>query len=662
MVWNETPLHYGLSGDEPPLDERTQRRPGRRRISRRWLLGTSMTGLVATGLVGGALHAAFDGRSRLTQAPSLAIASGFSTGKSLARRGDRPLVALAPAPQREKIMNVPTVVREGDAFVIRKRPFAWAAAPLAVAASASYAPFDALKIYRTSRSDAVVSRGRLYGADVEAPVVTRREPFPLDANLTDRSISVREAARAVAAARGALDQGAAHMAALPYLTPNPSPRSAADPFALLEGPATLAVPPTAIPPTVLTLGSQNVSKVERIDTAQPGLDEPVAREEIVTVTAKSLLPKLEDVLARYDAEPDFARALSEASSLGFRDRRSATLRIAYHLHAGDDGAKRKVRRVSLYRGRDHVASLARDDDGAIVSAPEPASVEFGADDERRVPLSPSMPSLYDGLMRAALSQGLTEGQAQQLVRMMAFDLNLRAKATPADTLEVFYEPEARGRAVNDAAIAQNRILYASATVAGTTRRYYAHADAKGRVDFYNEKGRSSRAFLLRKPVPNGRFTSGFGMRRHPIARYRRMHTGVDWAAKPGTPILAAGNGTILKAGWAGGYGRQVKIRHANGYVTSYSHLRRFAKGIRTGQRVRQGQVIGQVGSSGASTGPHLHYEVIVNKRKVNPMRIRVPKGRSLSGAELARFERERERIDALVSRAKGEPEATVAAR
>ena len=145
------------------------------------------------------------------------------------------------------------------------------------------------------------------------------------------------------------------------------------------------------------------------------------------------------------------------------------------------------------------------------------------------------------------------------------------------------------------------------------------------------------------------------MRRHPILRYARMHKGVDWSAKRGTPIMAAGNGVIEEAKWKSGYGRWIKIRHANGYATGYAHQSGFAKGIRAGIRVRQGQIIGYVGSTGLSTGPHLHYEVMVNGRHVNPLRIRLPRGRVLTDTVLANFERERDHIDALLAK---DPNAT----
>jgi murein DD-endopeptidase MepM/ murein hydrolase activator NlpD len=187
-----------------------------------------------------------------------------------------------------------------------------------------------------------------------------------------------------------------------------------------------------------------------------------------------------------------------------------------------------------------------------------------------------------------------------------------------------------------------------ATFGGNSRNFYRFQMEDGTVDYFDEDGRSARQFLLRNPVPNGKFRSGFGARRHPILGYVRMHTGVDWAAPRGTPIIAAGNGTVEKAGWSGGYGRQTIIRHANGYETSYNHQSGIASGVVPGARVRQGQVIGYVGSTGLSTGPHLHYELIVNGNKVDPMRVRLPNGKVLKGPELEAFKKEKERIDELL--------------
>jgi murein DD-endopeptidase MepM/ murein hydrolase activator NlpD len=151
-------------------------------------------------------------------------------------------------------------------------------------------------------------------------------------------------------------------------------------------------------------------------------------------------------------------------------------------------------------------------------------------------------------------------------------------------------------------------------------------------------------------MATGLMRSGYGWRRHPILGYAKMHTGVDWAAPRGTPIYASGNGIVAIAGWESGYGKYVRIRHTNGYETAYAHMSAFARGIQPGTRVRQGQIIGYVGSTGLSTGPHLHYEIMVNNRFVDPMRIKLPRGRVLDGPTLADFERERDRADNMMNR------------
>ena len=180
------------------------------------------------------------------------------------------------------------------------------------------------------------------------------------------------------------------------------------------------------------------------------------------------------------------------------------------------------------------------------------------------------------------------------------------------------------------------------------RFYRFHTNDDGITDYYDEDGRSAKKFLVRKPLTTGRITSNFGWRVHPILGYRRLHPGVDYAAPRGTPILAAGNGVVERAGPSSGYGNFTLIKHTNGYETAYGHQTAFAKGIAPGVSVRQGQIIGYVGSTGLSTGPHLHFEIRVNGQPVDPLRIRLPRGRVLEGDYLASFERERERIDTLL--------------
>src|SRR5690606_4612143 len=256
----------------------------------------------------------------------------------------------------------------------------------------------------------------------------------------------------------------------------------------------------------------------------------------------------------------------------------------------------------------------------------------------------NLPDIYDGIFRAAYSYGLSKKMTRQLIRLLASNVDFRSRTSPTDRIEVlFSQPED-----DDSASEESELLYVSASIGGSTRNLYRFQLQDGTFDYFDEEGRSAEQFLIRNPLPGGTFRSGFGARKHPILGYVRMHTGVDWAAPVGTPIIAAGNGVVAKAGWASGYGKQIIIRHANGYETSYNHQSAFAPGIRPGVRVRQGQVIGYLGQTGLATGPHLHYELIVNGTKVDPMRVRLPQGRVLKGDDLVAFKRERERIDDLL--------------
>jgi murein DD-endopeptidase MepM/ murein hydrolase activator NlpD len=236
-----------------------------------------------------------------------------------------------------------------------------------------------------------------------------------------------------------------------------------------------------------------------------------------------------------------------------------------------------------------------------------------------------------------------------MIRTFSFDVDLQRRVRAGDSIEVLYAgDEAEGHA---------DVMFASLTFGDESRRFYRFATTDdGIVDYYDEAGKSAKKFLVRKPMAGGTFRSGFGPRRHPILGYVRMHTGIDWAEDTGTPVFAAGNGSVIKAEWdRGGYGRRIEVQHLNGYLTAYSHLSGFARGIQPGAKVRQGQVIGYVGNTGLSTGPHLHYEVQINGSFVDPMRIKLPRGRELEGRILTEFERERARIDSILERGAAMP-------
>ena len=238
-----------------------------------------------------------------------------------------------------------------------------------------------------------------------------------------------------------------------------------------------------------------------------------------------------------------------------------------------------------------------------------------------------------------------------MIRVYSYDVDFQRKVQPGDSFDVLYagEEESPGGVET-----RNDVLFAALSVGGEPRKFYRFQTPDDNiVDYYDETGKSAKKFLVRKPISDGILRSGFGVRRHPILGYAKMHTGVDWAAPHGTAIYSAGNGEVEKVGWEGGYGKYIRVKHTNGYETAYGHMTAYARGIEPGAKVRQGQVIGFVGSTGLSTGAHLHYEIMVNGRFVDPMRIRLPRGRVLEEQVLTAFETERERIDGMMARGSG---------
>jgi murein DD-endopeptidase MepM/ murein hydrolase activator NlpD len=290
-------------------------------------------------------------------------------------------------------------------------------------------------------------------------------------------------------------------------------------------------------------------------------------------------------------------------------------------------------RVSIFAKEDHLATVARNRQGDYVASTEPIGDDVKSQASTRA-------SLYTSFYHAALQQHIPEKTILKLLRVHSYDVDFKQKVRPGDSFEVFFDGG------NDEEVGE--LLYTSMTINGQTRKFYRFRTPDDVVDYYDEQGNSAKKFLMRNPVKGGRYTSGYGDRRHPLLKYLRMHTGVDWAAPAGTPILAAGDGTVEKVGREGGYGNYVRIRHVNGFATAYGHMLRFAPGMEKGVTVKQGQVIGFVGSTGLSTGPHCHFEVMVNNQFVNPMTIQVPRGLQLTGRQLAEFQRERKRIETLM--------------
>jgi len=254
-------------------------------------------------------------------------------------------------------------------------------------------------------------------------------------------------------------------------------------------------------------------------------------------------------------------------------------------------------------------------------------------------------TIKNNLYSAAVDAGIEPNIIIEFARVYGFEVDFQRDIRRGDWFEILYE---RFQDDNNVVKDTGKIIYASMYVNGNEINLYNFRD-KNEIGFYDIKGRSIVKSLMKTPINGARLSSSFGMRKHPILGYNKMHRGTDFAAPTGTPIMASGSGTVTRARWCGGGGNCVKIKHNSTYETIYAHMKSFAKGIKEGRKVRQGQIIGYVGSTGLSTGPHLHYEVVVNGKKVNSQKLKLPSGKILKGEERKKFELERIKIDLKLS-------------
>ncbi|MGD1888029.1 MAG: M23 family metallopeptidase [Cohaesibacteraceae bacterium] len=655
-------------GNDPAL-ELDASRPSRvehRGVSFKWLAGTVVTGLASTGLMIGALYAAVDGRQQFSIPPSVAqterIASLIDEDGRI-QKGDR-LTRIAEPIANRQLIDVSTIHREGDMDVVRLQPFVRVIASLALEStdiSAERPPFNPLNLYagadNTISADAAAL---IYDADVEGEIAVRTSPFPfetavLDQNAVPQPDQVTFAAADVARFTIGADQSSLASASFsPSFAGSGIGTNGALGFADPVGDVALAgigLPSSGADNAIDALESfasvrvipENFSVIGKVE------DEDVTPvndlDEIIVALGEG--DTLESILLNNGVREGAIGPVETAFETFLQTtemREGHRLRVAM-APAGLEGEAFDPIRVSLYDERSHLLTVAMTEDGGYRVDEEPQIVDFNVF-AAASPDTEGSARLYSSIYETALANEIPMEIAGELIQIFANDLNYQRLAQPADTMEVLYELDEDSDPSGD-------VVFASVSTGATTHRFYRYTAEDGSLLYFDEDGISANKFLIRNPLPNGRFRSAFGMRRHPILGITRMHNGVDWSAPRGTPIIASGNGTVLDARWNSGYGRWVRLDHANGYQTSYAHLTRFADGIAPGVEVRQGQVIGYVGSTGLSTGPHLHYEVTVNGRHVDPMGIRVAREETLEGDRLEDFLRERDRINELMERDRG---------
>ncbi|MCA1453180.1 M23 family metallopeptidase [Bradyrhizobium sp. BRP22] len=641
-------------GHEPPLsvDGSEAAVIDRRRVSVQWFSGTILTGLCGAALIGGAVFASLDGEMTFAKLPervegALRGAISANDRGATLHKSDR-LPPPSEASASRNVVRVSTVTRVGNRDVMRVRPYVRISGNLSMTTSdlsAKIPPFNAQRMLSdvgTNQPAAAddPNNPEAVEPDAEVSFVTKdlaqvlpKAKIASVVALDEILMRVRDAANwrgnnggvRYTLANATADVGGAQPdLKLAYATEG----NVSDPYAGFE---TRVVPEnvTLLPKTKEQVTGGNPTG-ERVHIVKKG--DTVA-----------------SVLRDMGATADEAKAI--AATLGARGRdgglkEGQKLRILTAPANPAPGARLQPYRVIVANDTQVEAVAALSDIGKYVAVDVQSmntvseTADNSEDDDED---DGSGVRLYQSIYETALRNKVPQNVIEDMVRIYSYDVDFQRKVQPGDSFDVFYAGEDEGVTSTE----KTEVLYAALTVGGETKKYYRFQTPDDSVvDYYDETGKSAKKFLVRKPVNNAIMRSGFGGRRHPILGYVKMHTGVDWAAPYGTPIFASGNGLVEKVGWEGGYGKYVRIKHNNGYETAYGHMSAFAKGMEAGKRVRQGQVIGFIGSTGMSTGAHVHYEILVNGRFVDPMRVKLPRGRSLDGPMLANFEKERDRIDA----------------
>lgn len=648
-------------GDEPPLRVDGETTASQGSLNLRWLAGTILTGVAGLGLMGGAIATAMNGEARLAELPGIAQLPqnrGLLAERSsnAARKGDR-MIIQRQVDENKQTFKVTTTTRIGDREVVRTRPVTRVSASFSAGAvqtaSIKIPPFNAMSIFiDTDGGKAQADPGPAPDGDISYVVRNLAElrvapDDGVEVSMSDVLARVRETAD-LAAVHGSTAQTFASGRVGTAL-------ALASPEAALQRPGGFA-PLVTSPGTNMTVLSKQAASGEGTpDTAAPAENRPAGAaparpaaapesgEKVITVQAGD---RLEEILLKNGATREEARAIAAAfggqqgyGTVGLKSGQKVKILMA----ATDQKAKREQPvRITVENGEE-VQVVAISDTGGYVAVGDGSAAEEGDEEESE---DTGGVRLYEALYATAVQKGVPAPVVSEMVRVLGYDADFQRRISDGDGFEVLYASDEDGKTDS-----KPEVLFAALVTGGETKRYFRFQPAPDQpADYYDENGRSARKFLMRKPMNAGIFRSGFGGRRHPILGYTRMHTGVDWSAPRGTPIYASGNGVVEKAEWDGGYGRYVRIRHANGYETGYGHMSAFARGIEAGVRVRQGQLIGYVGSTGLSTGSHLHYEVIVNGRFLDPMRIRVPRGNELDGDRLVAFKAERARIEGMLGR------------
>ncbi|MGL5446519.1 MAG: M23 family metallopeptidase [Rhabdaerophilum sp.] len=649
-IFRNLPADLGL---EPPLtaDGAVAETMMRRRLSPRWMAGLVLIALAGSVLMLFSVIAALSPIETIVTSPVMTkgaeerIAGGSSI--TTARRGDK-LIRKANLVAARQDYKAPILVRSGNAEITRHAGFTRLATPLATESLgfADVIPaYNLAKLVSLASEDRAATEGELSGTQETEIAVSLRDIASLRGRAESGIRLADDDARTqvidLLVERRRDSPRVAAQSQLARVMRAPSEASAASAFAA----GAVADPFSKL---VVRMVPENVTLLPRQDSVLTPF--PIEERIILSRSVQATTQSLRGVGATPKQAQEIVAALTRNGRTNNLDG-SRVLKLT--LQSQQERGTKELMRVDLFADEQLVASTGRRDDGSFwpIEARDmpsrPAGAETAEEDEDTEANSGRL-TIYQAIHETARRYEIAPPIIDEIVRTVFFDVDLQRRAAPGDFLELLIangEGEATPR---------QDLLLVSLSTGQTKRRYYRFKlTDEDVVDYFDEQGRSVKQFLLRKPIDGGEFRSGFGMRRHPITGSYRLHAGVDWAGAVGLAIRAAGNGVVRLAQWDSGYGRRVEIEHNHGYVTTYSHMSAFAPGIKDGVRVRQGQIIGRLGSSGLSTGPHLHYEVLINDRFVDPLAIRLPKGRELAGGTLNEFRRERDFIESVIKRAPG---------
>lgn len=624
---------FGLSTGERPHGSRL-----------RWLISTCLAALVGLMAAGGVIYghlgrdSSADWMPKLEQSEPVVqkpiqVTSLAPEASQLAQKSDKALTMTGGLSTRH-IIHEPIEIRKGPQArpFIAIKPYAKVVARLATSppsATADIPPFNPVRLFaqnqieeqqenspETSESDVAIKIVELLGG-----ILPEEDGQELDGEEVGRLVAkTGEELTTAADLRRSSNPDQIEAPKLPQVTK-------------------VALPPDPVPAQTSVLHKT---------VSDPGDSDEVEGQEARGIRVNKG-ETLFNILRREGAEVWQAREIIDAANTTFPVAQLGDgHQLKLTLVPSANNAKRmEPLKLSVFtEAGQHKVTVIRNDSLSYVVAASPLDTEaLRKDDEE-----PTRATVYHSLYHAGLLQNLPPDLIELIIRVYSSDVDFRRRVREGDAVELFFDLREDDKVGNGQL---GELLFMSINLGSEQKKFYRFRSPDGRVDYFDEDGNNSRKFLLQRPVIGpAQFTSGYGVRMHPLARVARMHAGIDWAAAPGTPIVAAGNGIIEEVANKGqfSYGNYVRIRHVNGYKTAYAHMQKFAPGLHVGMRVRQNQIIGYVGNTGYSTAPHLHFEVLVNNSFMDPRRVPADRERKLGNRELLEFGKERARIDALLNK------------